>query len=119
MLTTFKNVVLFGALGAVFFVSLGSFATEAKESFRWNNENWFTEAHPKVASFTVHPDGSAYGLTDTGISFYQRTIDNEFGIRIQRFEMQDHYHYIVEGEAVYSLEELSVRLAEEHERLTA
>ena len=34
-----------------------------KAAFRFNNENWFTEEHPKVASFTIHDDGSSSGLT--------------------------------------------------------
>ncbi len=80
--------------------------------FRFNNENWFTEEHPKIANFTMKDDGSAYGLTETGVAFIQYNVPNEVGIRIQRFEIEDHYHYIVEGEIVYTFEELSARLAQ-------
>ncbi len=80
-------------------------------SFRFNNENWFTTEHPKIASFTVRDDGSAYGNTETGVSFSQYNIPNDYGIKIQRFEIQDHYHYIIDGEIAYTTTELSMHLA--------
>jgi len=83
--------------------------------FRFNNENWFTEPHPKVATFTMRNDGSAYGLTETGILFTQENVPNTTGIRIQKFVIQDHYHYIVEGEIVYTTAELSAKLAQAQE----
>lgn len=80
-------------------------------TFRWNNENWFTEAHPRVADFTVRGDGSAYGTLETGVPFLQENIENELGLRIQRFVLQDHYHYIIEGKEVYTLTDFSIQLA--------
>lgn len=77
----------------------------------FTNENWHTLPHPKVASFSVHDDGSASGLTETGIFFTQYNVPNSAGIRVQRFEIQDHYHYIIEGEPVYTFAEFSSRLA--------
>lgn len=77
---------------------------------RFTNENWLTLPHPKVAMFTVLPDGTMQGSTVNGIPFTQYSIPNSFGIRVQRFEIQDHYHYIIEGEIAYSFEELSVLL---------
>ena len=81
------------------------------QGFRWNNENWFTAKHPRIASFTVRSDGSAFGMTETGVTFTQDNVLNDAGIRIQRFVMEDHYHYIIDGEVVYTAEELSARLA--------
>jgi hypothetical protein len=81
------------------------------DSIRFNNENWNTLPHPKVAEFTIREDGSAYGLTENGIPFYQYNVPNDIGVRVQRFEIQDHYHYIVEGEIANTLSELSARLA--------
>lgn len=78
--------------------------------FRFNNDNWFTTLHPRIASFTMNDDGDAYGYTDTGVSFVQYNVPNTTSIRVQRFEIQDHYHYIVDGEPVYTLSELSIRL---------
>ena len=57
------------------------------------------------------PDGSFEGETVTGIHFTQYTIMEKGGIRVQRFEMQDHYHFIVQGEIAYSKSELSMLLA--------
>lgn len=87
-------------------------------SFRWDNENWFTLAHPIIYTFTVRDDGSSYGLTETGIPFTQYNIENSIGARIQRFELQDHYHYIIEGEVVYTIEDFSVGLANAYARST-
>ncbi len=80
-------------------------------STRFDNTNWFTSLHPKVATFTIFPDGSAEGMTVNGIIFTQYNVPNSAGIRVQRFEIQDHYHYIVEGDIVDSFEEFSARLA--------
>lgn len=80
-------------------------------SERFNNDNWDILPHPRVAEFTIRTDGSAYGLTENGISFVQYYVPNDLGIRVQRFEIQDHYHYIVEGTIANSLQELSAQLA--------
>ncbi len=82
---------------------------------RWSNENWLLYAQPRVNTFTMRDDGSAYGLTETGIPFQQYNIENALGIRIQRFEIEDHYHYVVEGEAVYTLKDFSAELAHAYE----
>ena len=84
---------------------------EQTTTFRWNNENWFTMPHPKIAEFTIKNDGSAYGMTETGVPFTQENIENALGLRIQRFVMEDHHHYIIDGVPVYSLEEFSIQLA--------
>lgn len=120
MRTFFFSLTLYILFYAVLLMPLQSiFADEIFEAetilvttpFRFNNENWFIAPHPKIASFTVRDDRSVYGLTETGISFSQYNIQNNAGIRIQRFEMQDYSHYIVDGEIVSTIAELSVRLA--------
>ncbi len=77
----------------------------------FTNENWLTVPHPKVAEFTVLEDGSAHGITETGIPFYQYTITSTPSVRIQRFEIEEHYHYIINGTVVYTEAELSIALA--------
>ena len=94
-------------------------AVTGSATYRFNNENWFTLPHPKIATFTVNADGSAYGLTETNIPFSQYNIQNPYGIRIQRFEIEDHYHYIVDGRIAYTTEELSAELARAIERTGA
>ena len=85
-------------------------------STRFNNENWQISVQPVVASFTSNPDGSSYGLTTDGIPFKQYTVSEITGVKVQRFEIQDHYHFIVEGEIAYSLEVLSSILAHKEKR---
>ena len=79
---------------------------------RWNNENWYTRLHPNVVSFSVDSLGDTTGYVEGDIYFRQYTIPNSLGLRIQRFEIEDHYHYIVEGEVVYTTAELSTKLAQ-------
>lgn len=109
----FFSAILFMPLQSIFadeIFEVGTILTTTP--FRFNNENWFTNPHPKIASFTVRDDRSAYGLTETGIPFSQYNIPNDADILIQRFEMQDYSHYIVDGEIVSTITELSVQLTE-------
>ena len=121
MKPVFKQLAIFYIILTILCVPTElTFATESYDfstvtktaTFRFNNENWFTEAHPKIASFTIHDDGSASGLTETGVPFIQYNVPNMVGIRVQRFEIEDHYHYIINGEIAYSFEDLSARLAQ-------
>ncbi len=105
------GIILISAFPNVSAAEFASNTVLTTATFRFDNENWFTEAHPKVSEFTVEKNGDAYGFTETGVYFRQFTVTNTLGIRIQRFEIQDHYHYIVEGVPVYSLEEFSSKLA--------
>lgn len=121
---TLISVLLLTALFSPWSTSLGAERYTvgpilAVTDFRFNNENWFTVPHPKIAVFTVNEDGSAYGLTENSIPFSQYNIENSYGIRIQRFEIQDHYHYIVDGYIAYTPEELSIELARALERQNA
>jgi hypothetical protein len=85
-------------------------------TIRFNNENWHILPHPKVAAFSMHEDGSTSGITDDGRTFIQYMVPNSYGIRVQRFEIEDHYHYIVEGETANSFTEFSALLALAYER---
>lgn len=81
-------------------------------AIRFNNENWHILPHPKVASFSMQEDGSARGVTENGIVFVQYNIPNAYGIRVQRFEIEDHYHYVVDGEIADTFTEFSSLLAQ-------
>ncbi len=111
MRTTFVLVSVFCSVLSIPFQSLSAHSIAPTEAtIRLNNENWDKVPHPKVASFTVHEDGNAEGLTVTNIPFKQYTIFDTNGIRAQRFEIQDHYHFIIQGEIAYSEAELSILL---------
>jgi hypothetical protein len=98
------------ALFCALFVSFSLFPNHAF-AVRFTNENWDTLPHPIVSEFSVREDGSAYGVTEDGRTFVQFNVPNDVSIRVQRFEIEDHYHYIVEGEIVNSSIELSALLA--------
>ena len=87
-----------------------------ENTIRFTDENWLTLPHPEVATFTILTDGSMHGSTVTGIPFTQYNIPNELGIRVQRFEIEDHAHYIIEGEVAYTFEEFSAKLAQAYAR---
>ncbi len=104
------NLILIGIL--VYSPSPIVFGMGESTPAYFTNENWETVLHPRVLSFTVLNDGSSYGVTETGIPFRQYPISSPYGMRIQRFEIQEHYHYIVDGKVVNSLTELSLLLAQ-------
>jgi hypothetical protein len=109
-----------------FFIAFGLTATSSRVSaeqdlsqygtIRFNNENWHTLPHPKVATFSMQTDGGASGVTEDGRTFIQYMVPNPYGIRVQRFEIEDHYHYVVEGEIADSFTEFSALLALAYER---
>lgn len=120
MFSSIHNCASFIILCAVFLIPVQSSHAEETYTFsssympsplRWNNENWLLYAQPRINTFTIRDDGSMYGFTETGIPFSQYNVENTIGMRIQRFEIEDHYHYIIEGEVVYSLEDFSAKLA--------
>lgn len=88
-------------------------STTVSTSVRWNNENWFTSPHPEPETFFVTPEREVFGTTTTGIPFSQINITNEHGVRVQKFILQDHYHYIVDSKIVYSEEDLEMAIAQE------
>lgn len=87
-------------------------------SFRWNNENWFTTPHPQPADFSVNAEREFFGTTTTGVPFSQTNVPNESGIRVQKFVIQDHYHYIVNGYIMYNQKELDEAILKEIEKIS-
>lgn len=100
------NIFFLGLL-TTFYVIPHGYVFANEESTRFNNQNWQISEQPVVWSFTTHTDGSFSGLTTDGIPFTQYTVSEVDGIKVQRFEIEDHYHFIVNGEVAYSLEVLS------------
>lgn len=116
-------IIFLGLFMVLLFPMQTAFADEAfitstfyqTASFRWNNDNWLLYTQPRINTFTTRDDGSAFGLTETGIPFVQYNIENNLGMRIQRFEIEDHYHYVIEGEVIYTLKDISAELAQAYE----
>jgi len=107
---TSSATLLFGILFA-FLPHLALAEEFLPPDFRFNNINWFAVPHPTVASFTMAPDRNAHGTTTTGIPFRLFNIPTSDGVMLQRFEIQDHFHYLVNGRVVYTLPEVSAALA--------
>lgn len=78
---------------------------------RFSDETITYIPHPRVSSFNREQDGSWYGTTTDGRTFIQYPIHNDAGMHIERFEIDDYAHFIVEGEVVYSLALLSQKLS--------
>lgn len=118
-----KGLTLTACLSLISLFPLPSIANEtyvieeAKEivNTHFTKYTWLTTLHPKVASFTALDNGDFFGRTTTGVPFFQHSILNSEGIRIQRFEIEDHFHFIVEGTIIGSLEALSAQLASVYE----
>ena len=101
------NATKFLILTLIFLSSAGNIY--AAEPF--SISNWFSNLHPTVDSFTVSEDGSAVGTTTNDIPFKLSNIPNEIGLRIQKFEIQDHFHFLIAGNVIYTLPEISANLA--------
>lgn len=97
--------------------TFGTVTAAPHETF--TNTNWDSIPHPQVATFTIDAYGDAYGYTENGIYFSQYAIPNALGIRIQRFDMEEYHHYIIEGTVVYSLEAFSAELAQAYKEHVA
>ncbi len=76
---------------------------------------WETTLHPRINTFTIREDGSAFGRTETGLLFTQEYVSNTLGVRIQRFTIADHTHFIIDGEVVDTLTDFSSELAHAYE----
>jgi hypothetical protein len=81
-------------------------------SYFENPGDWFFLPHPEILSFSIDARGDASGLVLGNIPFRQYTILEETGLRIQRFEIENHYHFIVNGTIVYSVNDLSTLLVQ-------
>ena len=72
------------------------------QDFRFNNENWNQVPHPEVASFVIFTNGEMIGTTTTGIPFEQRIFENEKGVKVHAYSIQDHYHYILRDRVYFT-----------------
>jgi hypothetical protein len=95
-----------------FFIS----SPRISEAVYLTRENWDSVPHPVVVSFSRDTYGNWTGITKDGRIFRQYAIENQYGIRIERFEIDGYHHFVVEGEIMYSLSDLSRSLVHAHNR---
>ncbi len=78
--------------------------TNASTTYFFSDITWKTAVHPNVVSFSRGIDGTYYGITDDGRTFVQFPFFHNAEYRIERFEIDAHHHYIVNGIIYDSLE---------------
>jgi cell division protein FtsW (lipid II flippase) len=88
------------------------------EIMLWNNDNWLSNSHPIPMSFYVNADGEIFGTTSDGIPFSQTNVLPEYQTKIQKFVIQDHFHFIVGGKEVYTLEEIASELTKLQKKMS-
>lgn len=69
------------------FVVLIAMPAHSVHAFLYTPDNVQTAYHEAPAVFNVSADGTAVGATVSGIPFRQYNIANDYGIRLQRFEI--------------------------------
>lgn len=78
----------------------------------YTHATWNSAEHPRIREMVIAENGTAYGTTTSGVPFTQYLVSDESDLRIQRFEIEGYYHYIVEGHVVQTQKELSILLSQ-------
>ena len=60
----------------------------------YTNDNFWSSEHDQPLSFSRDSWGNFYGVTVSGKFFAQVHIDNDFGIRLQKFSIDQAYFYV-------------------------
>jgi len=61
----------------------------------WNNNNFHTTPHPEVAYFEIVNEETVGTLVD-GTEFTQKNVLDNLGVKFQKFEMQNEYHWVTD-----------------------
>ncbi len=80
----------------------------------YTNDNYHTSEHDKPLSFNVDSLGNAEGITETGKKFTQRNVSNSYGIRLQKFTIDQAFFYISDQGVIFAdsdLEAISIYLS--------
>jgi len=62
----------------------------------YTNENFHASTHDRPASLFQYERGGFYGFTETGKFYEQLPVYNEFGVRMQRFFIDEAYFYVTD-----------------------
>lgn len=60
----------------------------------YTNDNIWTSTHDVPVEFWQDELGNFYGITETGKSFSQVNVANDFGVRLQKFSIDQAYFYV-------------------------
>ncbi len=109
-----KYFILITAILLAPFAGVSAYDNEEEVIF-YTNSNIVLTPHPEPETFTVSECGEIFGLTVSGISFYQRNISNDI-TRLQRFRIQEAWWYISDrgiigfGDGLSDIQALSIYL---------
>lgn len=87
-----KKVLLTAAL--VFAITLPQNMVFAAIPAVYTNDNFWTAEHDVPVFFEQDTLGNFFGSTKTGKVFSQTNIQNDLGIRLQKFSIDEAYYYI-------------------------
>lgn len=71
-------------------------------AFVYTNENFHSILHEQPASFVQHADGSFTGYTETGRTFSQVPIPNQYDIRMHKFMIDEAFFYVTDQGAIFA-----------------
>ncbi|MBP9759787.1 MAG: efflux RND transporter permease subunit [Candidatus Pacebacteria bacterium] len=76
-------------------------------AYTYDNENIHSAYHEAPAIFSVDENGETLGATVSGIPFRQYGIANDYGIRLQRFEIGLAYWYVSDRGIIWADNDLT------------
>ena len=68
----------------------------------YTNENFLTSTHDAPVSIFTFETGGFYGFTETGKMYRQVPIHNDFGVRLQRFSIDEAYFYVTDRGTIWA-----------------
>lgn len=98
-------------LGILWFSANSEVLAAPGKVFRWNQENFFTLPQPEVVSISFDK-GTMTGQLADGSTFKQYTYFSNDCLRVQKFELEDYSHYVVNGFIFYRLEDFASQMKE-------
>lgn len=73
----------------------------------YTNDNFWSSTHDVPVKFWQDELGNFYGFTESGKIFTQVNIANDFGVRLQKFSIDEAYFYISDKGIIKADDDLS------------
>lgn len=75
---------------------------EAAVPTTYTNNNFLSSEHDKPAVFSRDQQGNFSGVTESGKSFAQHTVNNTLSIRLQRFSIDQAFFYVSDRGVIWA-----------------
>ena len=72
----------------------------------YTNDNFWTSTHDVPVSFWQDELGNFYGLTESGKSFSQGNIANDFNVRLYKFSIDEAFFYVSDQGIIRAADDL-------------